>query len=30
MQKLLTAGYKGSFKTIEEGAIDYVKNYLNK
>jgi ADP-L-glycero-D-manno-heptose 6-epimerase len=30
MQKLLTAGYKDSFKTIEEGAIDYVKNYLNK
>lgn len=30
MQKLKEAGYKDSFKTIEEGAMDYVKNYLNK
>lgn len=30
MNKLIKAGYNNSFKTIEEGAKDYVKNYLNK
>jgi len=28
MQKLLNAGYKGGFKTLEEGVEDYVKNHL--
>jgi ADP-L-glycero-D-manno-heptose 6-epimerase len=30
MQKLIAAGYTETFKTIEEGAIDYVKNYLSR
>jgi len=30
MQKLIKSGYTDIFKNIEEGAIDYVKNYLNK
>lgn len=28
MAKLLDAGYKGGFKTLEEGVNDYVKNHL--
>ncbi|MBP7807726.1 MAG: ADP-glyceromanno-heptose 6-epimerase [Bacteroidia bacterium] len=28
MQKLISAGYKKSFTTLEEGVSDYVKNYL--
>lgn len=28
MTKLLNAGYKGGFKTLQEGALDYVKSYL--
>jgi ADP-L-glycero-D-manno-heptose 6-epimerase len=30
MQKLIKSGYTDIFKNIEEGAIDYVKNYLSK
>ncbi len=30
MQKLIKSGYTETFKNIEEGAIDYVKNYLSK
>jgi ADP-L-glycero-D-manno-heptose 6-epimerase len=30
MQKLIKSGYTETFKNIEEGAIDYVKNYLTK
>lgn len=30
MQKLIASGYTETFKTIEEGTIDYVKNYLSK
>ena len=30
MTKLITAGYKESFYSLEEGVEDYVKNYLNK
>lgn len=29
MQKLLNAGYNQPFYSLEEGVIDYVKNYLN-
>jgi ADP-L-glycero-D-manno-heptose 6-epimerase len=28
MEKLLNAGYKGGFHTLEEGVKDYVENYL--
>jgi len=30
MQKLIASGYTEKFKTIEDGTIDYVKNYLSK
>jgi ADP-L-glycero-D-manno-heptose 6-epimerase len=30
MQKLIASGYTEKFKTIEEGTIDYVENYLSK
>jgi ADP-L-glycero-D-manno-heptose 6-epimerase len=30
MQKLIKSGYTENFKNIEDGAIDYVKNYLSK
>jgi ADP-L-glycero-D-manno-heptose 6-epimerase len=29
MQKLVTAGYKKPFTTLETGVEDYVRNYLN-
>jgi ADP-L-glycero-D-manno-heptose 6-epimerase len=28
MTKLINAGYKKTFSTLEEGVLDYVKNYL--
>jgi ADP-L-glycero-D-manno-heptose 6-epimerase len=28
MQKLINAGYKEKFYSLEEGVNDYVKNYL--
>jgi ADP-L-glycero-D-manno-heptose 6-epimerase len=28
MSKMLAAGYKGGFHTLEEGVKDYVQNYL--
>jgi ADP-L-glycero-D-manno-heptose 6-epimerase len=28
MQKMLDAGYKGGFHTLEEGVKDYVQHYL--
>lgn len=30
MQKLISAGYKEKFYSLEEGVEDYVRNYLNK
>lgn len=30
MEKLLNAGYKGGFHTLEEGVKDYVQNYLKE
>lgn len=30
MRKLVTAGYKNPFTTLEQGVSDYVKNYLDK
>ena len=30
MKKLIKSGYTETFKNIEDGAIDYVKNYLSK
>jgi len=30
MQKLIDAGYKQAFTSLEDGVSDYVTNYLSK